>query len=48
LHGKAPTDAILRDAAGRAGEHAQAPRQNGFKQTLLRGAVLRALQTSVA
>ena len=48
LRGRSPTDTILREAASRAGEGAQPGRQNGFKQTLLRGAVLRALQTSAA
>ena len=48
LRGKNPTDAALREAASRAGEGAQPARQNGFKQTLLRGAVLRALPTSAA
>lgn len=48
LHGKNPTDAALREAASRAGEGARPAPQNGFKQTLLRGAVLRALQTSAA
>jgi xanthine dehydrogenase YagS FAD-binding subunit len=48
LRGRSPTDTILREAASRAGEGAQPGRQNGFKQTFLRGAVLRALQTSAA
>jgi xanthine dehydrogenase YagS FAD-binding subunit len=48
LYGKNPNDALLRQAASLAGEGARPARQNGFKQTLLRGAVLRALQTSVA
>jgi xanthine dehydrogenase YagS FAD-binding subunit len=48
LYGKNPSDALLRQAASLAGEGARPARQNGFKQTLLRGAVLRALQTSVA
>jgi xanthine dehydrogenase YagS FAD-binding subunit len=47
LHGRTPSDAVLRGAAVRAGEDARPARQNAFKQTLLRGAVLRALQTSV-
>jgi xanthine dehydrogenase YagS FAD-binding subunit len=48
LHGKRPTEAIIREASMRAGQGAQPARQNGFKRTLLRGAVLRALQTSAA
>ncbi len=48
LRGKPPTDSLLRQAASLAGEGARPARQNGFKQTLLRGAVLRALQTSAA
>jgi xanthine dehydrogenase YagS FAD-binding subunit len=48
LRGRNPTEAVMREAASRAGEGARPARQNGFKQTLLRGAVLRALQTSAA
>jgi xanthine dehydrogenase YagS FAD-binding subunit len=48
LRGRNPTDAIMREAASRAGDGARPARQNAFKQTLLRGAVLRALQTSAA
>jgi xanthine dehydrogenase YagS FAD-binding subunit len=48
LRGMRPTEALLRDAASVAGQGARPAGQNGFKQTLLRGAVLRALQTSVA
>ncbi len=48
LNGMAATDQQMRQAASLAGEGARPARQNGFKQTLLRGAVLRALQTSVA
>ena len=44
LRGTRPTEALLRDAASMAGQGARPARQNGFKQTLLRGAVLRALQ----
>ena len=48
LRGRNATDATLREAASRAGDGARPARQNAFKQTLLRGAVLRALQTSAA
>jgi xanthine dehydrogenase YagS FAD-binding subunit len=48
LRGRNPTEAVMREAASRAGEDARPARQNGFKPTLLRGAVLRALQTSAA
>jgi xanthine dehydrogenase YagS FAD-binding subunit len=45
LRGKRIDDATLRDVSARAGEGAQPAAQNGFKQILLRRAVLRALQT---
>ena len=45
LHGKRTDDATLHDVSARAGEGAQPATQNGFKQILLRRAVLRALQT---
>ena len=48
LRDRTPTDAVLREAAMRAGEGAKPAHQNGFKLTLLHGAVLRALQTSAA
>jgi xanthine dehydrogenase YagS FAD-binding subunit len=48
LRGKRPADPLMRQAASVAGEGARPARQNAFKQTLLRGAVLRALQTSAA
>ena len=38
-------DATLHDVSARAGEGARPATQNGFKQILLRRAVLRALQT---
>jgi xanthine dehydrogenase YagS FAD-binding subunit len=46
LHGKRLTEAVLRDAAMRAGRGAKPAGQNGFKQILLRRTVLRALQTA--
>jgi xanthine dehydrogenase YagS FAD-binding subunit len=45
LRGKRTDDATLHDVSARAGEGAQPATQNGFKQILLRRAVLRALQT---
>lgn len=48
LHGKAPNDAVLRDASSVASVGAHPARQNGFKQILLQRAVFRALQTASA
>lgn len=48
LHGKDLNDALMRQAASLAGDGAKPARQNTFKHTLLRGAVLRVLQTSAA
>jgi len=48
LRGKPPDGAALHEAASRAGEGARPATQNGFKQILLRRAVLRALQTASA
>ena len=48
LHGKAPNDAVLRDASSVAAVGAHPARQNGFKQILLQRAVFRALQTASA
>jgi xanthine dehydrogenase YagS FAD-binding subunit len=48
LRGKRPTEPAIRDAAARADHGARPSKQNGVKRTLLRGAVLRALQTSAA
>jgi len=45
LRGKRTDDATLHDVSARAGEGARPATQNGFKQILLRRAVLRALQT---
>ena len=45
LRGHRPDDSALRQAASRASEGARPATQNGFKQILLRRAVLRALQT---
>jgi xanthine dehydrogenase YagS FAD-binding subunit len=46
LRGKHATEAIMRQAASHAGDGARPARHNGFKRILLRGAVLRALQTT--
>lgn len=48
LRGQTPNDEQMRQVASLAGKDAQPARQNAFKQTLLRGAVLRILQTSAA
>jgi xanthine dehydrogenase YagS FAD-binding subunit len=48
LHGKPLNDQVLRDAAAVAGQGAKPATQNGFKLTLLRRTVLRALQTVAA
>jgi xanthine dehydrogenase YagS FAD-binding subunit len=48
LHGKPLNDQALRDAAAQAGQGAEPASQNGFKLTLLRRTVLRALQTVAA
>jgi xanthine dehydrogenase YagS FAD-binding subunit len=48
LRGKPLNDQTLREAAAQAGQGAQPARQNGFKLTLLRRTVLRALQTVAA
>ncbi|HEY2618104.1 MAG TPA: xanthine dehydrogenase family protein subunit M [Acetobacteraceae bacterium] len=48
LRGKQLNDDALREASSRAGEGARPATQNGFKQVLLRRAVLRALQTASA
>jgi xanthine dehydrogenase YagS FAD-binding subunit len=48
LHGKTLSDQTLRDAAAQAGQGAKPASQNGFKLTLLRRTVLRALQTVTA
>jgi xanthine dehydrogenase YagS FAD-binding subunit len=48
LHGRPLSGQALRDAAALAGQGARPMRQNGFKLTLLRRAVLRALQTAAA
>jgi xanthine dehydrogenase YagS FAD-binding subunit len=48
LHGKPLNDQVLREAAAQAGQGAQPASQNGFKLTLLRRTVLRALQTVAA
>jgi xanthine dehydrogenase YagS FAD-binding subunit len=48
LYGKRLGDQLLRDAANRAGLGATPASQNAFKVTLLRRAVLRALQTATA
>jgi xanthine dehydrogenase YagS FAD-binding subunit len=48
LRGKPLNDRTLREAAAQAGQGAQPASQNGFKLTLLRRTVLRALQTVAA
>jgi xanthine dehydrogenase YagS FAD-binding subunit len=48
LRGKPQDDAVLRDASSLATVGAHAARQNGFKQTLLQRATLRALQMASA
>jgi xanthine dehydrogenase YagS FAD-binding subunit len=48
LRGRSLSDAMLRQAAERAGEGARPASQNAFKQILLRRAVLRTLQTASA
>jgi xanthine dehydrogenase YagS FAD-binding subunit len=48
LRGKPQDDAVLRDASSLAPAGARAARQNGFKQTLLQRATLRALQIASA
>ena len=48
LRGKHPTEAVIREAAARAGDGARPSPRNRFKQTLLRAAVLRGLQTLAA
>ena len=48
LRGQSLSEAALRDASARAGGDARPATQNGFKQILLRRAVLRALQTASA
>jgi xanthine dehydrogenase YagS FAD-binding subunit len=48
LVGKPPTPEVLNHAAMQAGAGASPARQNGFKATLLRRTVLRALQTVTA
>jgi xanthine dehydrogenase YagS FAD-binding subunit len=48
LRGKPLNDQTLRGAAAQAGQGAQPASQNGFKLTLLRRTVLRALQTVAA
>ncbi len=48
LRGKPLNDQTLREAAAQAGQGAQPASQNGFKLTLLRRTVLRALQTVAA
>ncbi len=48
LRGKLLNDQALRDAAAQSGQGAKPASQNGFKLTLLRRTVLRALQTVAA
>ena len=48
LRGQSVSEETLRAAAERAGEGARPVSQNGFKQVLLRRAVMRALQTASA
>jgi xanthine dehydrogenase YagS FAD-binding subunit len=48
LVGRQLDEAALRDASALASEGARPARQNGFKEVLLRRAVLRALQTVAA
>ena len=45
LRGKKLDDGTLREVSAQAGQGARPATQNGFKQILLRRAVLRALQT---